>query len=246
MAKPKPPAWVFVGDLHCKSTGLWFTDRISRRDKRQSWLMAQWKIASDEIQAMASTHRLTVGLGGDMVDRPGKEARDAALELLQPITRAGVASELWGVVGTPYHVGADGEEDRQIYQELGAAKHTNHMHRLIESERRLWWTHHGAALGVDVATGLHNTARKIHNSCRENGWTPPSLVVCHHVHHTIQDFGYYRGVRLAVCPCWALPDDYAARRVTWSAPTIGYLVWQPETDDLYWRTFPIPEAVLYG
>lgn len=248
--KPKHPAkpsvWVFVGDLHCKPTGLWAEDNLSARNKRQLWLMQSWRSAVKEIVALGKAHTMILALGGDMVDLPGKAARDAALGLLQPIARAGVAAEVWGVVGTPYHVGPDGSEDRQIYQELGAAKHTSHMHRLIVDGRRLWWSHHGAALGVDAATGLHNTAKKIWTACREHEWNAPSLVVTHHVHHAIRDYGYYRGVKVAVTPCWQLPDDYTAKRITWSAPTIGYLVWWPATDALQWRTFPIPESLLYG
>ena len=251
MAKPlpsdKPKLWAFIGDLHVKPTGLWAADNLSARNRRQRWLMDRWGEAAAEIRALGQRHALTVAIGGDLIDKPGKAARDAALELLTPITRPSVARAVWGVVGTPYHVGEDGDEDRQVLQELGAARgHVAQQHRLIECGRRLWWAHHGVSLGANPRQGINNTARKIWEACRDYEWPRPSLVVAHHVHYSPADYGYYGGVRVAVVPCWQLPDDYASKRLTWSAPTIGYMLWWPATDVLQWRTFPIPEDLLHG
>lgn len=237
----REPFRLFVGDLHTDGPTA-ITSPAKATNKVQEWLGETWQAVVKRTKSEARDKEFVLMLGGDLVDREGRLARLAAIELLQPL--ANISSGIYGVPGTDYHVGEDGEEDRSVYDQLGAK--CKQVQTLAVSEKRLLWAHHGGALGVDGYAGLNNTAKKIFNLCRENEIKAPDLVVLHHLHKAPKDFGYYRGVKVAVCPCWQLPNSYAAKRVTFDIPTIGALAWWPARDKLEWWTYAIPEEIAWS
>lgn len=248
---PKEKRWIFLGDTHAEPEGIWTRDRLTKRHKRQWWLNEQFDTALGEIATLTKKYTVTLAHGGDTTNRPSKAARDAITERLLPI--ASKVADMWGVVGTPYHAGTDGEEDRQVYQELGIKpEKVSHGHRLIENGRRIWWAHHGAGLGVDPYMGLANTAKKIANTCIRKGREFPDWLVFHHTHEYTQSEyatevrGEWKRVRAVVCPCWQLPNDYSAKKLMWREPSIGYLIYNPQTSEMTPRLFRVPEGLLYG
>lgn len=247
MSKRKQRVQIYLGDLHAEIGGIATPDYITKKRKRQYWLNERFDEAVSEIKSLAKRYTLTLKFGGDMVDAPGKQNRDMAAQRLKPLMDC--AAEVWGVVGTRFHVGTDGDEDRAVYKELGVKEErVGHGFRLLVGppKHRVWWSHHGASLGVDIMAGLNRTAQRVYNICRENDWTVPDLAVFHHIHNTPPYAGRYKQVAAAVCPCWQLPNDYAAKRLMWRPPTIGYLVHYEDTGALQWRTFPVPDSLLYG
>ena len=244
---PKEKRWVFIGDTHAEPNGIWTKDRLTKKRPRQWWLNEQFDTALEEIATLTKKYIVTFGGGGDMVDEPGKANRDAIVERMLPLTKKLSKSCLWGVVGTSYHVGQNGDEDRQVYQELGVTEERiSYGHRILEGKRRLWWAHHGATLGVDLEMGLTRTAKKIFDECREYGYAKPDALIFHHTHSTHGEPSFYRGIKVGVVPCWQLPNEYSAKRLMWKTPAIGYTIWNPHTNELTWRLFPIPEGLLYG
>lgn len=239
---PPEPIRVFVGDLHCEGpTGL----SPKPKNDQQYWLLACWAAAVSRVQALAVGKEFGLMLGGDLVDLPGRDARNAAIELLQPL--ANTASSVWGVPGTEYHVGDDGEEDRSVYDALGARDgRAKQVHRLRIAGRVLHWAHHAHRIGGEPWTeydGLYRSAKRSHEWARVQDKPVPDLVIGHHVHRSPGE-ARYRTTRAVVCGCWQLPTPYAAKRVTWSLPTIGLVIWWPARDVIEELTYVIPDELI--
>lgn len=197
----------------------------------QEWLLERRKATIASVLKRAREKHLIVLFGGDTVHLPSKDHADAAVELLQPL--AARADEMYGVCGTPYHVGRDGEWDRVVYQELGVKpENVRQVQRVLDiGGRRVWWAHHANRLGLEPWTefdGLYRSAKRAHEWAREQDRPVPALVVGHHNHRS-PGVARYKDTAAAICPCWALPDDYHARKIVWSVPTIGLMVWEPDT-----------------
>lgn len=243
MTEDQPePLRVFVGDIHCgAASGL----TANPQNDRQAWLLATWAAAVSRVQALARGTEFGLMLGGDLVDLPGKKYRDDAVALLQPLSN--IASSVWGVPGTEYHVGDDGEEDRTVYDALGAKDgRAKQVHRLKVGGRVLWWAHHANALGSTPwleHDGLYRSAKRAHEWAREQGSAVPDLVLGHHLHRSA-GVAHYKQTQALVCGCWQLPTPYAAKRVTWSIPTIGLVIWWPVRGQIEELTYPVPYELI--
>ena len=236
------PFRLFVGDLHAGAlSGL----TTKPQNDRQAWLIDTWAAMVKRALALAQGHEFGLMLGGDLVDTPSKAARDDAAALLQPLANA--AASVWGVPGTEYHVGDDGEEDRTVYDMLGArGERQRQVHRLKIGGRVLWWAHHAIRLGGQPWTetdGLYRGAKAAHEFARNQDQTPPDLVVGHHVHRA-PGVTQYKSTRAVVCPCWQLQTPFGAKIVSWSLPTIGAVAWWPAQDRLELMTYAIPPELI--
>ena len=241
MSKQAPePIRVFVGDLHCGSPR-----GITRKpdNEGQDWLLKTWADFQAHVLHLAKGREFVLMLGGDLVDQPGKPNRDTALDLLLPLAKK--ASAIYGVPGTEYHVGPDGEEDREIYADLGAALgNVRQSHALSISGRVLWWAHHLNRIGGAPWTefdGLYRSAKTHNELARLQGMAVPALGIGHHTHRA-PGLATYRETRAAVCPAWQLGTAFGAKIRPGSIPTIGGVIWFPEQDRVEIKTYAIPQA----
>lgn len=224
----KPSVWLFVGDLHVGSKEA-LTVKGEASNARQLWLGERWAELVKRIKGEAKTKSLRLMLGGDLVDLADiVDATEMAVDLLRPL--ANVADEVWGVYGTPYHVGEDGKEDRSVYGQLGAVgSRRNHHHWLGIDGGRLSWAHHGMRISQDPwneLNGHRQIAERLYWRALQRGTEPVRYVVRHHVHRTPHGSPVrWRGTEVAVCPCWKFSDGFAGKHMPDGAPpTIGALM----------------------
>lgn len=236
------PFCLFVGDLHAGSI---HAVTAKPQNDRQAWLIDTWAAMVKRGLALAQGREFYLMLGGDLVDEPGKKARDDAITLLQPL--ANVAAAVYGVPGTEYHVGDDGEEDRTVYDALGArGERQRQVHRLRIGGRVLWWAHHAVRLGGQPWTefdGLYRGAKTAWEFSKLQDQPPPALVMAHHVHRS-PGVARYRDTEVAVCPCWQLQTPYGAKLVSWSLPTIGAVGWWPVENRVEIMRYAIPPELI--
>ena len=186
-------------------------------------------------------------LGGDLVDGihhgtrsnwgTFKDQRDAAIELLLPLANA--ASSIYALTGTEVHAGAEGSDDAQVAQELGA-KPAAHAWRLTLGGRRLFWSHHGTNVGRNVVTedgGMLLDALR-HYELSLRGTPKPDLVVHHHNHFSPDPITRH-GITVAVTPCWQAGTMYGARVGPERVPDIGALVWRPVQNTVERWLYPL-------
>lgn len=242
------PLVLFVGDIHCGSeSGL--TPTPQPGNDRQAWLLETWAAFVARAKALAAKSEMYLMLGGDLVDLPGKVNRDGAVALLQPL--ANVAKAVYGVPGTEYHVGENGDEDRDVMDDLGAVGvRQKQVHRLAFAGRELWWAHHPLRLGGQPWTefdGLYRGAKQAHEEARTlqeryPDLRVPALVVGHHL-HSAPGVGRYKNTEALICPCWQLQTAYGAKRVTWKLPTVGAVMWWPAVDRIELLTYQVPREL---
>lgn len=242
MPKPKPsapePLRVFVGDLHCGSPR-----GLSKHPQNagQEWLLKTWADFAAHVLRLAKGCEYVLMLGGDCVDQPGKPNRDLATELLLPLAKP--ASAIYGVPGTEYHVGPDGEEDREIYADLGAALgNVRQYHALKVAGRGLWWAHHLNRIGGVPWTefdGLYRSAKTHNELARLQGMEVPALGIGHHVHRA-PGLATYRETQAAVCPAWQLGTAFGAKIRPGSVPSIGGIIWHPVSNHVEVKIYPVP------
>jgi len=232
-----------VGDLHCGSRyGL-----VSKpQNEGQEWLLANWRQFQRHVTKVLYGKQIVLLLGGDLVDLPGDDDAEAdAIALLQPICK--ISAEIWGAYGTEYHVGADGNDDRGIYRQLGA-RHSHYARHEIAG-RVLDWAHHGANIGRVPWTelnGLRQLAEARYWRCLERGIPPPALILRHHVHVVPSGAPiFWRGIWVTTTPCWKLPDSYLAKRSPGELPTIGGVIWHPGQAPEIIR-YTIPDKIAYA
>lgn len=239
---PLEPFRLFVGDMHTDSkTAITAPSKVS--GPVQSWLSQSWESMVKCAKAEARDKEFVLMLGGDLVDTEGREARKSAEELLQPLTD--IASAIYGVPGTGYHVGEDGEEDRSIYDTVKAD--CKQWRRLEIGGRILDWAHHGMSISKQPWTELNGMRAKgetLYWRCLQEGKRRPDVVIRHHVHRSPQVV-HWRGMQLAFCPCWKLPDDFGAKVAEGILPTIGALAWWPLRDRLEIWDYWIPEELAF-
>lgn len=237
----KEALYLFVGDLHVGSIEA-VTLPGEVRNARQRWLSERWRDLTKRVKAEAKTKSLRLMLGGDLVDLSDIiDGTEMAVELLRPL--ANVADEVWGVYGTPYHVGEDGKEDRSVYGQLGATgERRNHHHWLGIPGGLLSWAHHGLRIGRDPwneLNGHKQLAERLYWQRLQHGREPVRFVMRHHLHRS--PFGspvVWRGVQVAVCPCWKFGDGFIGKVAPDSpAPTFGAAVIQGGHMEL-WRYEP--------
>lgn len=232
---------LFVGDVHAGGG-----DAVSLKpqDQRQSWLLDCWAAMVARGKALARGKSFSLMLGGDLVDRAGKQARDEAIALLQPLVN--VSDEVFGVTGTEYHTNEDGEEDRTVYDAFGATvvnKRQRRVQTLRVGGRILWWAHHAIGLGGKPWTefdGLNAGAKTAHEMALHQGGEIPELVVGHHVHRS-PGIGRYYDTQAVICPCWQLQTAYGGKRMPFSRPAIGAVAWWPTDMRLEIMRYAIPE-----
>jgi hypothetical protein len=237
----KPAVWVFLGDMHTDGkTGLSPTPI----NAMQTWLLARWNETVKEILKIAKGLELHLKLGGDLVDNPGLDARTHAFELLRPLVNR-ADKNIHGVPGTPYHVGADGEEDRSIYQMCGAK--CKQVWDWEEGGRRYLWAHHMVKIGNTAWTelnGMKQTAETTYHRAIQDEEKTPALIVGHHVHRVPRGTPIvWRGITVAVTPCWQLPNDFASKVAAGIMPTIGAMLYYPAEHRVQYLTHKIPANV---
>jgi hypothetical protein len=217
----KPSLWLFVGDLHVGSKeALTVKGEIS--NPRQRWLGQQWADMTKRIKAEAKTKSIRLMLGGDLVDLADiVDGTEMAVDLLRPL--ANVSDEVWGVYGTPYHVGEDGKEDRSVYGQLGAVgRRRNHHHWLMVDGGKLSWSHHGMKISQDPwneLNGHRQIAERLYWRAMQQGVEPVRFVMRHHVHRTPAGSPVrWRGTDVMVCPCWKFGDGFTGKHMPDGAP----------------------------
>lgn len=223
----KEALYLFVGDLHVGSIEA-VTLPGEVRNARQRWLSERWRDLTKRVKAEAKTKSLRLMLGGDLVDLSDiVDATEMAVELLRPL--ANVADEVWGVYGTPFHVGDDGKEDRSIYGQLGAIRERrNHHHWLATPFGKLSWSHHGLNIGRDPwneLNGHRQVAERLYWQMLQAGRERVRFVVRHNVHRTPDGSPVrWRGTEVAVTPCWKFGDGFVGKVApAGPMPTFGAL-----------------------
>ena len=245
-AKParRPSAVLFVGDLHVGSRQALCPPALVR-GHLQAHLSAAWADLLKRAAVLGRETRLTVALGGDLVegfhhgntdDWAGDEDEQAqaALELLTPL--AARAHHLMAVTGTEAHAGRLGAQDRYISRELGAKLIAPGQDVEIAG-RWLDWQHHGASVGRlpwTTEQPIYNQARAAWHAALVEGRPAPALIMRHHVHQ-MPGAVVYRGTWAAVCGCWQGVTAFGAR-MGYKASGIGCWVWYPQDGRLIdWR-----------
>lgn len=244
MPKVLEPFRLFLGDEHANSPTS-ITSRTRVTNKAQQWLLETFDDVTKRAKAEAKGKEFGLNLGGDATDTEGREARNAAIELLQPL--ANIASSIYGVPGTPYHTGEDGEEDRSVYDALGAK--CKQWYRLDVGGKILDWAHHGIAVSKYPwleYNGMKSKLEQVYWRCLSEGKRPPDLIVRHHAHRS-PGILEERKMKVAVCPCWKLPDDFGAKVSDGVPVSIGALAWWPmQNNRLEIWSYAVPEDIAFA
>jgi hypothetical protein len=225
---PIPTALVFVGDLHVGGKHA-VSASPHRRYAGQQWLYKSWLNFTKRIATLKRDHSVKLMIGGDLVHVPGDEDAEAdALDLLRPLAKG--AADVWGVYGTEYHVGPDGNDDKGIYRQLDA-RCAHHWRLEVAPGHDLDWSHHGMSLGKLPWTELNGhrqLAESVYWRSQQRGRPAPSFIARHHV-HVCPDGSpvQHRGSWVSVVPCFCLPDGYAGKVSPGQPPTIGGVIWIP-------------------
>jgi len=239
-------AVLFIGDTHVGSK--WAVCPNGQSTEGIA-LFKKWGEMLNRVKQVikSDNSKLILALGGDLVEGHHhgtmgvwgnyKQQRDAAVELLLPL--ATIADDIIALPGTEAHAGDDGENDRQVAQELGA-RIISPRHRLLIDGKRLDWTHHGIAVsqnGWMDDGGMIQAIRRVENASFYQHTPPPDLIVSHHAHRSPPPV-YVRGVGAAVCGCWQLSTPHGSKIAARSNTDIGVLYWR--TDET------LPERWLYN
>jgi hypothetical protein len=227
---------LFCGDLHTGSTAALAPQRECR-NKQQEALLVSWRDMTKRALAEAKGKDFLLMLGGDMVEglhhgltelytTSIKKMRDDAVSLLMPLANA--ASVIYGIRGTSVHAGAEGEDDQEVCEKLGA-KSADYLWTMTVGGKRLFWSHHGASVSRDTkneSNGLYADAERHYQVSLKHRQPAPDLVVHHHVHVAPPPVTSHF-VTAAICPCWKLSDEHGARIRPEITPDIGVLAWHP-------------------
>jgi hypothetical protein len=239
---------VWLGDPHCGPAHGLTAPKLAQSE-RQRWLADTFQHLTKRILTEAKGRALHLHLGGDMVHLPGDDdARELAESLFAPLVKA--SDQCYAVAGTEYHSGTDGGDDRSIYRGLGipAANIRVGTAYLEIGGRLAWWAHHGPKVGRRPHTTLnpfHAVAEDVYWRCLEGGERRPDILIGHHVHHSPEPV-YNRRIWVATCPALALPDAFAAKVGAFDKPSIGALVYYPDTNGLDLWTYDIPRRHLFA
>ena len=235
--REREPFGLFVGDMHVGSHFGVAPERECRNTEMGS-LLTRWQQFTARALAEMQGKATVLFLGGDLVDGihhnsrtiwgTYKDQRDAAIELLRPL--ANRANAVYALTGTEVHAGAEGEDDKQVAQELGA-KTALHVWRIHLGGRNLFWSHHGTSVPRDITNedgGLWTDGKR-HYELSLRGRVKPDLVVHHHNHFSPDPITRH-GITVAVCPCWQGANMYGAKIGPERTPDIGALAWWPITN----------------
>jgi hypothetical protein len=244
--REREPLGIFVGDLHVGSYAAPAPLGLCQRAEMEAQL-GRWQQFTARALAEMKGKAAVLFLGGDLVDGihhntrgnwgTFKDQRDAAIELLRPLANA--ASAIYALTGTEVHAGAEGDDDKQVAQELGA-KATAHAWRLTLGGKRLFWSHHGTTVPRNVTAedgGLLVDALR-HYELSLRGVPKPDLVVHHHNHFSPDPITRH-GITVAVCPCWQGGTLYGAKVGPERTPDIGGLFWWPKQNRIERVLYPV-------
>lgn len=235
---PLPLRFVAIGDTHTGSnTGLAPKARV--QNYQQEWLLEKY---NQSVKEIIKSGPFILGLGADLVDGHhhnsrqvwgnSKEQRDASIDLLQPL--ANKATAVYALLGTEAHAGDDGENDRQVAQELGA-KHIGHHLTLRIGGRILSWSHHGltvSRMGWLNDSGLISAIRQIDDAyLRGRIKYRPDCLISHHAHRSPTPVTL-RGITAGVCGCWQLPTAHGFKISPRDSVDIGLMIWYPANNYL--------------
>lgn len=242
--RSRPPAVLFVGDLHCGSR-VALAPKKQQANETQAHLGKAWTELLGRAAKLATTHWLIVALGGDLVEgfhhgstevwaADEDEQRSAALDLLAPL--AARADQMIAVTGTEAHAGRLGQDDRLIARELGATIMAPGQDVMVGGAW-LDWQHHGGRVGGlpwTLEDGMRGIARRAHWASLEEKLPAPGLVMRHHLHQ-MPPAALYRGTWAALCGCWQGVTAYGARQGH-RHTDCGAWVWYPAEHRLAdWR-----------
>lgn len=244
MSKPKPRLLLFVGDLHVGAPEA-LAVKESVANRQQKWLWEQWQNLIKRTREAAREYDVWLMLGGDLVDLPGEvDCVENAIDLLRPLVN--VAREVYGVYGTPYHVGEDGGEDRTVYGQLGVRGDRRRQHHWLDIDGAyMSWAHHGLGVGKNPYTALNGhkrMAEDLYWQAKEVGGYEVGYAVRHHAHVVPPGAPvYWKNVWVSGTPCWVFPDAFAGKVAPGRMPTIGATVLRDGRLEV-WR-YAIPESL---
>lgn len=245
----RPPLVFFAGDFHSGSdTSLAppnfyvkSKDRVYPLSRSQEWLLECWKETLKAVGAASIGRPLVFCYGGDGVDgvqHHGStqtfgnrhEQREMLFELLRPIVN--ISDAIYALKGTSAHVGEEGSEDQTVAEMMGAR--IDYDWRLRINGRILEWAHHGVTVSkrphLEEAAIIRQGV-DIDTECALERIEKPSLVMWHD-RHVSPALVKLRDMWLCVCPCWQLPTEYVKSFAPRSKPSIGFCLWDTQTNDL--------------
>ena len=220
----------------------------------QNWLSDCFQDALLRVKTLAVGHRVFVGLGGDLVEGinhhgstqtsgiPSTQA-GMAVQLLLPW--ATMADALYAVRGTDDHTGPEGDGDNSVARELGA-KIDYHWTLGIEN-RILDWAHHGISVAQNPQSemnGMKLAAEKTYWFHRDRELPVPTTMIRHHAHRSPRPIEW-RGIRVGVCGCWQLSTSFGYKIAGGLPPSIGLLLWWPETNVLERINYEPPRPITH-
>ena len=232
--------------MHSESdTGLVPASEV--KNKGHEWLLESYNDLTRRVLDAVIGCEFGLRLGGDLVDSPGRDARNMAYELLRPfVNRAD--KNIYGVPGTEYHVADDGEEDRSIYDLCGAT--CKQYHALEIAGQKVAWAHHLLKVGGTPWTelnGFKQAAESMYFCSLQYGTKSPTLAVGHHVHRVPQGAPVvWRGITVTTVGCWKLPDSFSAKVAPGKLPTIGAMLYWPQEHRVQHITYDIPPEIAYS
>lgn len=241
------PFLIWVGDTHTDPRrGL--VPKYAIRDKGQQLLHDNFSDVVRRVKQIGRTHNVITCLGGDLVDLPhDAESVDLAVDALMPLVNT--SSQLFGVYGTPYHVGEDGKEDRSVYGQLGATmprKNARGHHWLSVANQLVSWAHHGLGVSDDPARELDSSfalARKFRNLHFMRGYPRATAIVRHHRHLVpLDDLDAY-GAKVRMVGCWKLPDSYGHQKSPGILPDITALAYWPREHRFETWRYPLKHEI---
>ena len=255
----KPSLGVFIGDLQCGGRTALGIDGYGLEGKApysltqdQWWLHQCYQDALARVKVYAVGHQVFVGLGGDLVEGINHHGSTQTSGI--PSTQAGMASELllpyatmadalYAVRGTDDHTGPEGDGDNSVARELGAK--IDYHWLLNVGGKVLDWAHHGISVAQNPASeinGMKLAADKIYWWNKDNDQPIPNTLIRHHAHRSPRPIEW-RGIRVAVCGCWQLSTSFGYKIAGGLPPSIGLLVWWPETNIVERIKYDIPRPI---
>jgi len=237
-----------VSDLHVNST-VGLAPPVFRLDdgatmhhsEFQAKMWACWIDYWQQVGRERSGSEVWAVLNGDIVDgdhhktpqiftRNLTDQHRMAVAALAPMME--VVTKIFVIRGTPAHVGAAGQAEELIANEIGAEVTpigNQSWYRLICDIEGVGFdfAHHGSLGRLPWTKG--NIAKRLAIEIELESYRrhrqPPSFVVRGH-RHQFADSGMDAPVRVLFLPCWQGPTDYVHGIAPGAQPQIGGLIFQ--------------------